>query len=199
MIWLERRVCLWPLVGIMLWRWLRYRRGDCIWSGYGEIWCVYVGLWWVFLRRWCEGFVRGRECVSNRGVWGSLDWVCCSYGYGRCRWLALVRLSVCRVRILATTKMRMSMLCWWAVPMRTLLLICPLNSMGWLGVVDFNSCSGECVLCWSMRLMRHIFYLGLVILRIWMVACLWLFLTNWVGTLFEFIWGYVGYCVSGVA
>ncbi len=66
--WIEQYVCLWPLAGIMLWSWLRGRRVDYSVSGCGVVLCVYVGVWLFFGRRWCEGFVRGRDCVSNRGV-----------------------------------------------------------------------------------------------------------------------------------
>ena len=46
--WLEHYICLWHLVGMMLWSWLRGTRVDCISSGYVVVWYAYVGVWHFF-------------------------------------------------------------------------------------------------------------------------------------------------------
>ena len=41
---------------------------DCIWGGVGVAWYAFGVLWRFLERSWCIDFVRGRMCVSNRGV-----------------------------------------------------------------------------------------------------------------------------------
>ena len=60
--------CLSRLVVLVLLSSLRGRCVGCIWGGAGVGWHACVELWRRAERSWCVDFVRGRECVSNRGV-----------------------------------------------------------------------------------------------------------------------------------
>ena len=40
----------------------------CIWGGFDVGWHACVGLWRFVERSLCVSFVRGRGCVSNRGL-----------------------------------------------------------------------------------------------------------------------------------
>jgi hypothetical protein len=59
--------CLSRLIVLVLLSSLRGRFVGCIWGGAGVGWHACVGLWRCVVRSWCVGFLRDRECVSNRG------------------------------------------------------------------------------------------------------------------------------------
>ncbi len=109
---------------------------------------------------------RGMVCVFSLGVWITLSCGWYPYGYGQCRWFVLVRLWVCRTEIQVLRWLCMSMLCWWAVPMRISSLMGPLSIRFWLWEVDCRGCSDWIDMYGSINLVRHKVCLVLAILRI---------------------------------
>ena len=192
--WLGYCICTSRLVVIMLLSWLRGWHVGCTLGGFNVGWHACVGLWRFVGRRWYVGFVRGRVCFSNRGVWGGLGSGWRSYGCGRCRWLVLMRSWVYLVGILGATLMGMFMLCSWAVRMRTMRLMGPLRCRSWLWEVDCRGYSGICVLCRSTYLAHCIIYLGFAILRIGVVECLGQYLIYWARVFVGSFWDCVVCC-----